>query len=57
MPMCADNKNDMFEVSAWDLDSYVKECAKTYGIVPKPNWIMTNFLGVNVTGATNIIFR
>lgn len=57
MPMCADNKNDMFEASPWSLDSTVKQCAKTYGITPRPYWVMTNYLGLNITGASNIIFR
>ena len=57
MPMCADGVQDFFEPVKWDTTTEVKACAKRYGITPQPNWVMTNYLGVNITGATNIIFR
>lgn len=56
MPMCGDGVQDFFEPSQWDLNTEVKRCAMAYGISPQPSWVMTNYLGVNITGATNIIF-
>ena len=57
MPMCADNKQDFFEPVKWDLKATVSGCAKRYDVTPRPYWVMTNYLGVNISGASNIIFR
>ena len=57
IPSCADNKQDFFEPVKWDLDAYVSNCAKRYDVTPRPYWMLTNFLGVNISGASNIIFR
>ncbi|XP_067928307.1 lysosomal Pro-X carboxypeptidase-like [Watersipora subatra] len=56
MPMCADNTQDFYEAQSWSLETTVKECAKIYGVSPQPYWVMTNYLGVDISGASNIIF-
>ncbi len=57
MPMCADGKSDMFEPSPWNLTQFARSCMKQWGVNPRPNWVLTEYGGRNISAASNIIFR
>jgi len=57
MPECSDGVKDMFPVNAWDLAGIIKRCQSTYGVTPRPHWIVEQFGGKNIATASNIIFR
>jgi len=50
------NVTDMFPPRTWNLDTLTAYCAKRWGVVPRQNWIATEFGGANIGAATNIIF-
>jgi len=56
MPMGTDGKADMFWEAPWNLTAAMDRCVSTYGIVPRPDWIMTYFGGDNMLGFSNIFF-
>ena len=57
MPSCSDGVDDMFERSPWIYDDYVKGCRARWGVTPRPDWILEEYGGKNITAASNIIFR
>ncbi|XP_013394465.1 lysosomal Pro-X carboxypeptidase-like [Lingula anatina] len=56
MPLCTDGVHDMFEPQPWDFNAFAKGCKKQFGVVPRPQWIKTQYGGKNITSASNIIF-
>ncbi len=57
MPMCSDGELDMFEPAQWNLTQYSADCEKRWGVIPRPDWIITQYGGLNISTASNIIFR
>lgn len=57
MPSCSNGVTDMFEASPWDFDDFRRGCQARWGVTPRPNWILEQFGGRNITAASNIIFR
>jgi len=56
MPMCADGMHDMFLPSPWNLSAVMTSCSTTYGVTPRPSWIVELYGGKNIETASNIIF-
>lgn len=56
MPICADGINDMFEPTKWDFHAYSEECHLSWGVRPRPDWIITNYGGKNISSHSNIVF-
>ncbi|XP_037030345.1 lysosomal Pro-X carboxypeptidase isoform X2 [Bradysia coprophila] len=56
MPMCSNGKTDMFPKKDWNLDTFSEECFKKFGVKPRPKQAITNYGGVHLEGASNIIF-
>jgi hypothetical protein len=47
----------MFPPRVWDLDNLTAYCTATYGVTPRPNWLLTEFGAGNISSsASNIIF-
>ena len=57
MPMCSDGVNDMFEPAAWNLTQYADKCREKWGVLPRPNWVIEQYGGKDLSAASNIIFR
>ncbi|XP_033119205.1 lysosomal Pro-X carboxypeptidase-like [Anneissia japonica] len=56
MPMCSDGKNDMFEPSPWNIQTYAEGCQKFWGVTPRPEWIPVHYWAKDLRAASNIIF-
>ncbi|XP_065868781.1 uncharacterized protein [Euphorbia lathyris] len=61
MPIGYGNNETMFEASPFNMKKYTEECVETFGIVPRPHWITTEFGGHDIKTvlgrfASNIIF-
>lgn len=57
MPVCSNGVNDMFENNPWDLNKFIDNCYKQWNFKPEPYKIETLYGGMNITAASNIIFR
>lgn len=57
MPFCADGVDDMFYPMPWDYDAQVSACKAQWNVTPRPNWIVSQFGGKNITASSNIFFR
>lgn len=57
MPQCSDGVLDMFPEEPWDLNLYMSNCEKMYGLKPQPDFIKTMFGGKDISAHSNIIFR
>lgn len=56
MPFCADGVDDMFYPMPWDYDAQVAACKAQWNVTPRPNWIVSQFGGKNITASSNIFF-
>ncbi|KAL9672083.1 hypothetical protein QQ045_028331 [Rhodiola kirilowii] len=61
LPTDGNNKESIFPESKWDYEERVEQCKFYYGVVPRPNWITTEFGGHDIKRAlkrfgSNIIF-
>ncbi|KAF3972702.1 hypothetical protein CMV_003811 [Castanea mollissima] len=61
MPMGGNNKESIFPESHWNYDNRVTFCKLNYGIIPRPDWITTEFGGHDIKRVlkrfwSNIIF-
>ncbi|WCJ41653.1 Serine carboxypeptidase S28 family protein [Euphorbia peplus] len=55
------DNNTMFEISPFDLKSFIKSCQQVFGVTPRPHWAPIEFGAHNVKSAlgnfaSNIIF-
>lgn len=51
----------MFPLEIFDLKSYAEDCKRKYGVVPRPNWVTTEYGGHDIRKVlkhfgSNIIF-
>lgn len=61
MPMSSTPNTTMFSLDLFDMKSFAEDCKRKYGVLPRPNWITTEFGGHNIRRvlkrfASNIIF-
>lgn len=61
MPQGSNNKESIFPISKWEYEDRVTSCKNVYGVLPRPNWITTEFGGHNIEVVlkrfgSNIIF-
>jgi len=56
MPMCSNGKTDMFPKKDWNFNTFSDDCLKQFGITPREKSAITNYGGINLDGASNIIF-
>ncbi|XP_039026349.1 lysosomal Pro-X carboxypeptidase-like [Hibiscus syriacus] len=54
-------KNTMFQADPFDLNSYTKECMRSYGVPPRPHWVTSHYGGHDIKlilqiFGSNIIF-
>lgn len=56
MPICSDGKTTMFEAMPWDLDEMREGCKQRWGVEPEANKAEVMFGGLDLSGASNIIF-
>ncbi len=53
----SNNITDMFPPRVWDVDNLTEYCEATYGVTPRPNWILEEFGAGNISrSASRIIF-
>ena len=57
MPMCSTGVNDMFEVSEWNITAVTESCKQRWGVTPRPDDVLLQYGGKNISAASNIIFR
>lgn len=61
MPMSSSKENSMFPPYDFDYTAYKFQCAISYGVIPRPNWVTTEFGGHDIIRTlqkfgSNIIF-
>ncbi|ELU04397.1 hypothetical protein CAPTEDRAFT_174591 [Capitella teleta] len=56
MPMSNDGVNDMFEPSPWNMTAVTEDCQKKFKLTPRPDWIIRQYGGRNISAHSNIIF-
>uniref|UniRef100_A0A7N0V1B0 Lysosomal Pro-X carboxypeptidase n=1 Tax=Kalanchoe fedtschenkoi TaxID=63787 RepID=A0A7N0V1B0_KALFE len=61
LPTDGNNEESIFPESKWDYEERVEQCRFYYGVLPRPNWITTEFGGQDIKRvlkrfASNIIF-
>jgi len=61
MPFSSTPNTTMFSLDLFDMKSFEEDCKSVYGVLPRPNWITTEFGGHNIRRvlkrfASNIIF-
>eukprot|EP00253_Pinus_taeda_P007456 PITA_07456 len=60
-PIAENPNKTMFPLEIFDLKSYAEGCKRDYGVVPRPNWVTTEYGGHDIRKvlkhfASNIIF-
>eukprot|EP00253_Pinus_taeda_P027888 PITA_27888 len=60
-PIAQNPNKTMFPPTIFDLKSYAEDCKRKYGVVPRPNWVTTEYGGHDIRKvlkhfASNIIF-
>jgi lysosomal Pro-X carboxypeptidase len=55
-PTCSNGNTDMFELTKWDLQAYIKQCYAQFQVKPRLEWPQIQFGGHNIKAHTNIIF-
>lgn len=60
-PMAQNPNKTMFPLEIFDLKSYAEDCKRKYGVVPRPNWVTTEYGGHDIRKVlkhfgSNIIF-
>lgn len=56
MPICSDGTNHLFERAEFDLQQYISDCEKKFGLTPDQNYVRRTYGGKNLHSASNIIF-
>ncbi|CAI9736836.1 lysosomal Pro-X carboxypeptidase isoform X1 [Octopus vulgaris] len=56
MPSCTDGIKDMFYPNKWNFTQFSESCYAQWKVVPRPNWITTEYGGKNIQAASNIVF-
>ncbi|GFO09606.1 dipeptidyl peptidase 2 [Plakobranchus ocellatus] len=56
LPHGSNNKTDMFPELPWDSDARIEYCQDKFHIRPRIGWNAEEFFGLDLTGASNIIF-
>ena len=55
LPIGQDGRSDFFWPAPWNLTTVIEGCEKSYGILPRPQWIPTT-MGTTFDEVTNIVF-
>ena len=48
--------NDFFLPSPFSLDEFVRGCEQRYNTTPRPYWVLQQYGGYDIRGASNIVF-
>ncbi|XP_036367102.1 lysosomal Pro-X carboxypeptidase isoform X2 [Octopus sinensis] len=56
MPSCSDGIADMFYPTKWNFPQFSESCYAQWKVVPRPNWITTEYGGKNIQASSNIVF-
>lgn len=60
MPVGSNGVTDMFPFMPFDMKSYLLQCEKQWGVIPKPRWVETHYggrgRGLDLKYASNIVF-
>lgn len=58
MPFCSNGgKDDIFEYSPWDFETYAENCKQMYGVRPTTDLVEKEYGGKRIRTASNIVFR
>jgi lysosomal Pro-X carboxypeptidase len=60
-PMAQNPNKTMFPLNLFDIESYAENCKREYGVLPRPDWVATEYGGHNIKKVlkhfgSNIIF-
>jgi len=55
MPIASNGTSDMFLPQPWDLNSFNAYCQATWGVTPRPNWVIDYYGGNQTPNGPNIV--